>query len=60
MKLDITLHYEPGIGWRPSAVGTTADGRSINYTGEYRATPEEGLAYARKALGVYELMDLAS
>jgi hypothetical protein len=59
-ELEITIHYERGIGYRPSAVGKTSDGRSIGYCGEYRATPEEALAHARKALAVYDLLEKVS
>lgn len=57
--LDITLRYAPGYGWRPSAYGILG-GRTVSYTGEYRATPEQALAYARKALAVYDLLEKVS
>lgn len=58
--MDINLHYEPGYGWKPTATGVTSDGRAIGYRGEYRATPEEALSHARKALAVYDLLEKAS
>lgn len=59
-ELEITIFFYKGLGYRPSAIGKASDGRPVNYTGEYRATPEEALSYARKALAVYDLLEKAS
>lgn len=60
MKIKIEIEYEPGYGWKPSFRGTTPDGKPFSYNGEYRATLEEALSSARNAMGIYELMSVAS
>ena len=57
--MDITLHHEPGIGWMPVAHGSV-NGRTVNYRGEYKATPAEALEAAVKALTAYGMLDLAA
>ena len=57
--MDITLHHEPGYGWKASAKGSV-NGRSISYNGEYQPTPDEALDRAKKALTAYGMLDLAA
>ena len=57
--MDITLHHEPGYGWKASAKGSI-NGRSISYNGEYQPTPDEALDRAKKALTAYGMLDLAA
>ena len=45
-NLTIHLLYYPRLGWLPFAT----EGEKEVYRGEYRATPEEALAFARIAL----------
>lgn len=59
MDITITLKYDEGHGWKGGFTGIRY-GKTFSYAGEYKPTIDEAYAATRKALSVYNLLDLAS